>query len=258
MSNTVVLPPRPATAQTAVSCRQLTKEFRSGDGHVNALNGVDFEVNFGEITLIAGPSGCGKTTLLSVIGGLLNRSGGQLAVLGVDPGELKGGAAVVFRRQKLGFIFQQYHLLPSLTAAENAAVPLLAAGVRRKDAVARSAALLAQLDLGARAHAYPNHLSGGQQQRVAIARALIHEPRMLICDEPTAALDADAGRSVMGLLREAAVRPDRAVIVVTHDARVFDFGDRIAYMNDGRVTRTENKTAASPTGDVLRKRMHSC
>jgi len=242
-----------------VICRQVTKEFRSGDGHINALSGVDFDANFGEITLIVGPSGCGKTTLLSVIGGLLNRSGGQLAVLGVDPEELKGRAGVVFRREKLGFIFQQYNLLPSLTAAENAAIPLLAAGMKRKDAVARAASLLGHLGMGTRTHAYPNHLSGGQQQRVAIARALVHEPRMLVCDEPTAALDADSGRAVMGLLREAAVRPDRAVIVVTHDARVFDFGDRVAYMNDGRVIKTETKTTGtSPSTDVVVKRMYSC
>jgi putative ABC transport system ATP-binding protein len=228
-------------SSTAVACREVTKDFGSGDGRVRALNGVDFDARFGEITLLVGPSGCGKTTLLSVIAGLLNTSGGQIDVLGTKLQELRGAASVLFRRTNLGFVFQQYNLLPALTAAENAAVPLLAAGVARKEAVGRATSLLETLGLGSRAHARPNQLSGGQQQRVAIARALIHEPKLLVCDEPTAALDAETGRSVMELLRQAAVRPDRAVIVVTHDSRVFDFGDRIAHMNDGRITKTELK-----------------
>jgi putative ABC transport system ATP-binding protein len=225
--------------QPAVICREVTKDFRSGDGYVRALSGVHFQANFGEITLLIGPSGCGKTTLLSVIGGLLDKSGGYMETLGVDADQLKDTQSVMFRRENIGFVFQQYNLLPSLTAAENAAVPLLAAGVKRKTAVSTAASMLERLGVGERARAYPNQLSGGQQQRVAIARALVHEPRLLVCDEPTAALDEDSGRAVMDLLREAAVRPDRAVIVVTHDARVFGFGDRIAHMNDGRITKTE-------------------
>lgn len=243
MTNIVRFTPRAhaGTEQTAVTCRGITKEFGSGDSRVRALNGVDFDAFFGEITLLAGPSGCGKTTLLCIIGGLLNKSGGDLSVLGTDLQKLKSAANVVFRRRNVGFVFQQYNLLPSLTAAENAAVPLLAAGMKRKEAVARAVATLERLGMGARANAHPNQLSGGQQQRVAIARALVHEPRLLICDEPTAALDAESGRSVMELLQDAAVRSDRAVIIVTHDSRVFEFGDRIAFMDDGRVTKTEMK-----------------
>jgi putative ABC transport system ATP-binding protein len=150
----------------------------------------------------------------------------------------------MFRRKNLGFVFQQYNLLPALTAAENAAVPLLAAGEKRSAAVEKAAAMLEQLGMGERIHAMPNQLSGGQQQRVAIARALVHEPSLLVCDEPTAALDAETGHTVMDLLRRAAVRPGRAVVVVTHDSRVFSFGDRIAYMNDGRITRTEEQAEA--------------
>jgi putative ABC transport system ATP-binding protein len=242
MSNHIITFPasaRAANEQAAVVCRQVTKDFGTGDSRVRALTGVDFEANIGEITLLVGPSGCGKTTLLCVIGGLLNKSGGYMHVLGADPAELKGSANVVFRRRNIGFVFQQYNLLPSLTAAENAAVPLLAAGVKRRQAVARAVSVLDRLGMAQRAHARPNQLSGGQQQRVAIARALIHEPRLLVCDEPTAALDAESGRSVMEMLRYAGVRSDRAVIVVTHDSRVFEFGDRISYMNDGRITRTE-------------------
>jgi putative ABC transport system ATP-binding protein len=229
--------------RAAVLSRGLTKEFGGRDDRVRVLRGVDFEAKYGEITLLAGPSGCGKTTLLCVIAGLLNKTGGHVEVLGRDIDSIGDAGSVVFRRQNLGFVFQQYNLLPALTAAENASVPLLAAGVKRSTAVAKATALLEELGMAERAHAKPSQLSGGQQQRVAIARALIHEPRLLVCDEPTAALDAESGHAVMELLRRAAVREDRAVVVVTHDSRVFEFGDRIAYMNDGRITRTEARTA---------------
>src|SRR5262249_33831806 len=139
----------------------------------------------------------------------------------------------------LGFVFQQFNLLPALTAAENAAVPLLAAGISRKEAVDRSSEILTELGLGDRLRALPSQLSGGQQQRVALGRALVHEPRLIVCDEPTSALDHETGHAVMELLTRAAVRDDRAVIVVTHDSRVFEFGDRIAYMEDGRIDRVE-------------------
>jgi putative ABC transport system ATP-binding protein len=242
MTNLVEFPGRGINA--AVTCHEVTKDFGGREQRVRVLRGVDFEASYGEITLLAGPSGCGKTTLLCVIAGLLNKTDGEIEVLGTNVDELSGADAVLFRRRNLGFVFQQYNLLPALTAAENAAVPLLAAGVKRGTAVDKAAALLEQLGLGSRAYAKPNELSGGQQQRVAIARALIHEPRLLVCDEPTAALDAESGHAVMELLRQAAVRADRAVIVVTHDSRVFEFGDRIAYMDDGRVIRTEAQAGA--------------
>jgi putative ABC transport system ATP-binding protein len=222
----------------AVSCRHVQKEFGTGDNRALVLRGVDFDVNFGEMTLLVGPSGCGKTTLLSVIAGLLDASAGDIAVLGQDMDDLSATESVLFRRKNLGFVFQQYNLLPALTAAENAAVPLLAAGVPRKQAVARSSALLSELGLERRLHALPSQLSGGQQQRVALARALVHEPRLIVCDEPTSALDHESGNAVMELLTKVAVRDDRAVIVVTHDSRVFKFADRIAHMDDGRIVET--------------------
>jgi putative ABC transport system ATP-binding protein len=156
-------------------------------------------------------------------------------VLGEDASRMSGSEAVQFRRRNIGFVFQQYNLLPSLTAAENAAVPLFAAGVPKKKAVAVASELLSQLGLGERLHALPSQLSGGQQQRVALARALVHEPRLVVCDEPTSALDHETGNAVMELLTNVAVRPDRAVVVVTHDSRVFQFADRIAHMDDGRI-----------------------
>ncbi len=236
------------TGKLAVRCRGLYKEFGDGDARSQVLRGIDLTVHRGEMTFLVGPSGSGKTTLLSVIAGLLNKSAGALEVLGEIPDELSQQDRIRFRRRNLGFVFQQYHLLPALTAAENAAVPLLAAGVRRADATARAAALLDQLGMGARVHALPAQLSGGQQQRVAIARALIHEPHLVLCDEPTAALDHDTGQAVMELLAGIALRPERAVITVTHDTRILAFADRIAFMDDGRITRVDNQSDSEALG----------
>src|SRR5215831_3572428 len=220
----------------AVECRSVQKDFGRGDTRVQALRGIDLQVPFGQLTMLVGPSGCGKTTLLSVIAGVLNATNGEVEVLGERIDSLSDDRLVEFRRKNLGFVFQQFNLLPALTAAENAAIPLLAAGLPRKSSVERATELLAQLGMGDRAHAYPAQLSGGQQQRIAFARALVHEPRLLVCDEPTSALDAETGHQVMELLTAHAVRSDRATIVVTHDNRVFSFADRIARMEDGQIT----------------------
>jgi putative ABC transport system ATP-binding protein len=227
----------------AVRCRDVTKEFGAGDATVMALRGVDADIRLGELTLLVGPSGCGKTTLVSVIAGLLNPTAGDVEVLGEDLTTLRGRRLVEFRGRNIGFVFQQYNLLPALTAAENAAVPLLIAGWSRPRAVAKASEVLGRVGLADKVNARPNQLSGGQQQRVAIARALVHDPRLLVCDEPTAALDAQSGQTVMSLIREAAVRPDRAVVVVTHDHRVYRFGDRMLVMSDGRVDRVTTPAA---------------
>jgi putative ABC transport system ATP-binding protein len=235
--------------ESAVICRKVVKVF--GDGEpVYALRGVDLQVPFGELTLLVGPSGCGKTTLLCILAGLLYPTSGEVEVLGYRLHDMKPRDLVRLRAQSIGFVFQQYNLLPALTAQENAAIPLLVQGVPRREALRRAGELLAELGLGDRMHAYPHQLSGGQQQRVAIARALVHQPRFLVCDEPTAALDADSGRRTMELIRQVVVRPDRAVIVVTHDSRIFDFGQRIVYMNDGVIVREEvpTKTLTSASG----------
>jgi len=225
----------------AVQCRAVQKHFGDGDSRIHVLRGVEFEARPGGLTFLVGPSGCGKTTLISVIAGLLDTSGGEVELFGNNTERLPAGERVLFRRRNLGFVFQQYNLLPALTAAENAAVPLLAAGVKRREAVDRARALLVKLGMEKRADAFPSKLSGGQQQRVALARALVHEPRLIVCDEPTAALDHATGESVMELLASAAVHPDRAVIVVTHDSRVFHFADAIAHMDDGRITQLEHR-----------------
>jgi putative ABC transport system ATP-binding protein len=228
-----------APAQTAVECRGVIKEFGDGDSRVQVLRGIDLAIARGEMTLLVGPSGCGKTTLISVIAGLLDPTRGEVHVLGTDVGRLTGSRKAAFRGREIGFVFQQYNLLPSLTAAENAAVPLIIAGRTRGEAVARARDVLAAVGLAEKVNSLPNQLSGGQQQRVAIARALVHSPRLLVCDEPTAALDAHSGQRVMEILKQTAVHPDRAVVVVTHDNRVFHFGDRIVHMNDGRIDQIE-------------------
>jgi putative ABC transport system ATP-binding protein len=229
------------TDALAVQCRGVTKEFGAGDSVVRALRGVDIDVRQGELTLLTGPSGCGKTTLISIVAGLLDPTAGTVEVFGEELSAMRGRKLVNFRGKNIGFVFQQYNLLPALTAAENAAVPLLIAGWSRTKAVARAKDVLDQLGLGGRVNARPNQLSGGQQQRVAIARALVHEPRLLVCDEPTAALDAQSGQTVMELIQRVVVQPDRSVIVVTHDSRVFQFGDRTIAMNDGVVERVTTK-----------------
>lgn len=236
----------PSPISSAVCCTGVTKEFGSGDARTVALRGVDVSIQPGELTLLVGPSGCGKTTLISIIAGLLNPTDGNVEVLGRPLQKLRGAELVRFRAKHIGFVFQQYNLLPALTAAENVAVPLLIAGGKRLPAVDRAREMLDQVGLSNRAGSYPHQLSGGQQQRVAIARALIHAPQLLVCDEPTAALDAQSGQNVMRLLLEVALQADRAVIVVTHDSRVFQYGHRIIAMSDGAIESIERTSEEKP------------
>jgi len=220
----------------AVRCSGIVKEFGVGETRIRVLHGIDVEIGTGAMTYIVGPSGCGKTTLISVIAGILSAEAGEVEVFGTRLKALSGSRLARFRAETIGFIFQQFNLLPALTATENASVPLLVNGVSETAASRRARELLAAMGLEHHLDKFPSELSGGQQQRVAIARALVHEPRLVISDEPTASLDASAGQSVMEILREHALAPDRAVIVVTHDNRIFHFADRIVRMSDGRIT----------------------
>jgi putative ABC transport system ATP-binding protein len=229
----------------AVRIRGLTKHFGSGDQRVQALAGIDLDVHAGEMTLIVGPSGCGKTTLLSVIAGILDADDGEVWIFGNDITRMSDRVKTRFRATNIGFVFQQYNLLPALTAAENAAIPLVIAGWSKTPAVRKASEVLEAIGMARKIKSLPSQLSGGQMQRVAIARALVHEPELLVCDEPTAALDHETGHTVMELLRESAVHPERAVVIVTHDNRVFQFGDRIAHMDDGRVIEVEEKRRES-------------
>ena len=219
----------------AVRCRGVTKSFPMGDGAVEVLHGIDLEVPVGELTMLVGPSGCGKTTLISIIAGILGPTTGEVETCGKPLTRMSDAEKVAFRRDNIGFIFQQYNLLPALTAAENAAIPLVAARTPMARAAGVAAIILETIGMGAHLGRLPNQLSGGQQQRVAIARALVHAPRLIVCDEPTAALDAGSGQTVLEILKRAALNPDRTVIVVTHDTRIYSFADRIVAMEDGRI-----------------------
>ena len=230
--------------EPVVTARGVVKDFPSGDGTIRVLHGIDLTVRSGEMLLLVGPSGCGKTTLISILAGILSASEGDIDVLGQDVRHLTASAAARFRRDTVGFIFQQYNLLPSLTAAENAAIPLVVRGERLDRAARKAASVLEGLGMGAHVDKLPRQLSGGQMQRVAIARALVREPPFIVCDEPTAALDAASGHEAMRQLRESAVRPGRAVVVVTHDPRVYGFADRIARMEDGRIVELAEDAAA--------------
>ncbi|QDM41311.1 ABC transporter ATP-binding protein [Altererythrobacter sp. TH136] len=225
-----------APGEAAISTRGVTRDFKAGQQTITVLHGIDLDVRAGELTYLVGESGSGKTTLISIMCGILWPTLGEVKVFGTDIYGLSDTALVEFRLNNIGFIFQQYNLIPSIDAASNAAVPLIAQGMGRSEARARAVAMMDKLNIGDQAAKLPSQLSGGQQQRVAIARALVHQPRLVVCDEPTAALDAASGRRVMDLLREVAVAPDRACIIVTHDNRIFDLADRILVLEDGRVT----------------------
>ncbi|MGA9581427.1 MAG: ABC transporter ATP-binding protein [Allosphingosinicella sp.] len=235
----------------AISVRGIVKDFGSGDTRVRALHGIDIDVFPGELTYLVGESGSGKTTLISIVAGILYPTEGKVRVFGSEIYDLSSNALVLFRLSNIGFIFQQYNLIPTLTAAENASVPLVAAGMKRAEAVDRARETLDKLNIGELAGRLPRQMSGGQQQRVAIARALVHDPRLIVCDEPTAALDASSGRRVMDLLREVAIQPDRAVIIVTHDNRVFDLADRILEIEDGRMVGDRRPDKTKPLQQEL-------
>ena len=230
----------------AVQCRGVTKTYGSGPSAVRALRGVDLEVRRGELLMMVGPSGCGKTTLISVVAGILDRDGGECRVFGQDFSELRPEARTRLRGRTIGFVFQAFNLLPSLTAAQNVAIPLMLQGEARGSAERRARELLARVGLSDKAAKRPAELSGGQQQRVAIARSLIHRPGLVVCDEPTSALDHETGHSVMELLKGIATEDGRALIVVTHDSRIFSFANRIARMDDGSIVSIDGAAGPGP------------
>lgn len=241
-------PPPHSTSRIAVRCQGVTKTFGTGATAFQALRGVDLEVRTGELLMLVGPSGCGKTTLISIIAGVLRRDGGACMVFDQDYLSMTEQETTRFRGTHTGFVFQAFNLIPTLTASENVSAPLVINGMNRRAAVAQAREMLRRVGFDERMlESSPVDLSGGQQQRVAIARALVHQPDLIVCDEPTSALDGETGRKVMQLMRELALAANRALIVVTHDARIFDFADRIAHMEDGRITSIEipQKTSAA-------------
>lgn len=230
--------------EIAVACRGVTKHFGKGDAEVMALDGIDLEARRGELLMLVGPSGSGKTTLLSVIAGILRRDEGECTVYGEDLEGLSPREQARYRGENIGFVFQSYHLIPTLSIVENVAIPLLIGGSRRGPALRRAASVLVDVGLGDRLQAMPRELSGGMQQRTAICRSLVHEPKLVVCDEPTSALDHETGTRVMELLKEQGTGDGKTLIVVTHDARIFGFADRIAEMDDGRIVKMHD----SPEG----------
>jgi len=232
---------------SAVIARNIDMAFGQNGLSTQVLFDVNLEVARGELTMLVGPSGCGKTTLLSILSGTLRPTAGEVEVMGNVITRMKDAQKVILRRRRIGFIFQQYNLLPALTAAENAAMALVADGMPLKTAADRARVVLETLGMGPHIDKLPRQLSGGQQQRVAIARAIVHEPDLVVCDEPTAALDAGTGRQVMELLKAAAGGPGRAVLVVTHDNRIYRYADRIVAMEDGRIVG-DSRTDTLPEG----------
>jgi putative ABC transport system ATP-binding protein len=225
----------------AVRCQNVVKTYDTGGQKVTALNGVNLEIAQGELMMLVGPSGCGKTTLISVIAGILDQDSGHCEVLGEDLLNMSNQRKLNFRAQNIGFVFQAFNLLPSLSAAENVSIPLIINGMKRAEAERKAVAVLEQVGLGARTAALSSELSGGQQQRVAIARALVHSPKLIVCDEPTSSLDHETGHNVMTLLKDVALHKDRTLVIVTHDARIFEFADRIAKMDDGHIVEVKDE-----------------
>lgn len=218
-----------------VRCQSVTKHYGQGDTLVHALRGVDLEISQGEMMMVVGPSGCGKTTLISVIAGILDADSGQCLVLDQEMSALSRSEKTVFRRDNVGFIFQAYNLIPTISVVTNVMVPLLLQNYSQAEARERASQILIRVGLGDKLKSRSNDLSGGQQQRVAIARALIHNPKLIVCDEPTSALDHVNGAKIMELFRSIVDQEKCTLIVVTHDSRIFRYADRFAEMDDGAI-----------------------
>lgn len=229
---------------SALELRQVSKVYGAGPSEVHALSAVDLSVERGELVAIMGPSGSGKSTLLTIAGSLEEASGGHVLVDGVDLATLSRADRATMRRRSIGYVFQDFNLLPALTAVENVTLPLELDGVRASAARATGMKALEELDVAERADRYPDELSGGERQRVAIARAIVGERGLLLADEPTGALDSVNGEGVMRLLR-AATQRGVAGVVVTHEAQLASWADRVVFLRDGHVV-DQTVTPAGP------------
>lgn len=223
--------------EPAILCENVTKSYRSDSNVTPALRGVDLKINAGDLFMLVGPSGCGKTTLISVIAGILNYDSGSCRIFGNDLQSMSELERTAYRGKTVGFVFQAFNLIPTLTTSDNVSIPLLLAGVDANTATQRAHEALERVGLKEKVRSLPSELSGGQQQRVAIARALVHNPRLIVCDEPTSALDHTTGGEIMELFRHEALTGNRTLVIVTHDQRIFRYADRIGVMDDGMVTK---------------------
>jgi putative ABC transport system ATP-binding protein len=224
----------------AISVNELTKWFGEGNLKTFAVREVSFEAYFGEILFIVGPSGSGKTTLLSMISGVLRPNSGTVVIDNVNIWQLGSDQIAEFRLNKVGFVFQDYHLFPRLTTVENVAIPLILRKQNWDEAISEAAHYLEIVGLKNKAALPPMKLSGGEQQRVALARALVSQPDLMIFDEPTASLDGETGRRIMDFVKNNILSDQRCILIVTHDSRILDYADRIMKMEDGRIIGFEN------------------
>ncbi|MGC1879551.1 MAG: ABC transporter ATP-binding protein [Rhabdochlamydiaceae bacterium] len=222
--------------EIAVSCKNVKKTYGAGTSKVEALRGVDLEVKKGELLMLMGPSGSGKTTLISVIAGILTQTEGECLVSGIDLNHMPDREKTHYRGNHVGFVFQSFNLIPMLTCAENVSIPLLLLGKDRSSSMEKAKHLLSDVGIPEKVDTSPSELSGGQQQRVAIARAMIHNPELIVCDEPTSYLDHDTGIKVMELLRSIVGKEGgKTLIVVSHDVRITKYADRIVRLEDGKI-----------------------
>ena len=226
----------------AIVATNLTKLFGEDETKKIAVNGVALVAHFGEMLFIVGPSGSGKTTLLSMISGILRPNAGTVAVKGADIWTLSNDLLAEFRLNTIGFVFQDYHLFPRLTSAENVAIPLILKQRNWNESITEAKKYLEIVGLKNRGEVLPVKLSGGEQQRVAIARAIVSGPEILILDEPTASLDGDTGKMIIAFVKEKILNESRCILVVTHDARINEYADRIVHMEDGRITGLDKGT----------------
>lgn len=222
-----------------ILCKGIKKSYGKGEVKVDALRGVDLEIQRGELTLLVGPSGSGKTTLLSIITTILTPDEGQLFLLGKEVSRMSDNEKAQFCLHNLGVVFQSLFLIPTLTVLDNITLPLLVAGHNPYKANEKAYTMLRHMNIANKAHFSPDELSKGQQQRVAIARAMINDSKIIVCDEPTSALDHVTGNDIMSFLKEIAIKYTKTVLIVTHDHRIFSFADRIIYLNDGQITEGE-------------------
>lgn len=232
----------------AIAVRQLTKTYQEGAAGVPALRGVNLDVYSGELVFLMGPSGSGKTTLLSIMGAILTATSGSVRIVGKEITNLSEKELPQVRLEQIGFVFQGFNLFPTLTAGENVELMLDLKSVRGLLARRRAQELLEQVGLEGKYHSFPSDLSGGEKQRVAIARALAGEPRIILADEPTAALDSATGRNVLEIMRHLAHERGRAVVIVTHDPRMLEFADRTVGIEDGLIVEPMRAGMEAPSG----------